>query len=175
MREPLYPSIVALFRFLFGKGGNDEYLLFVVIFQAFLIGYAIYNITKYLSKEFKLNNFGTFTVFFIFIAVSLMNRFLAKRGAMYSNSIMSEGIAYPLYILFIRYCFEYVCTYRRKAFFIATMLSLLLVSTRKQRYVSLVLLIISVIYVMFKTKNHKETIISLVQSFFGCNWRSQDL
>ena len=145
MREPLYPSLIALFRNLFGQNGDDGYLLFVVIFQAMLIGYVVYNVTKYLSREFKLSDFGTFAVFLIFISVSLMNRFVAKRGAMYSNSIMSEGIAYPLYILFIRYCFEYIYTYRKRPLFVATIISFLLVSTRKQMYVTLVLIIISIL------------------------------
>lgn len=164
MREPLYPSLIALFRNLFGQNGDDGYLLFVVIFQAILIGYVVYNVTKYLSREFKLNDFGTFAVFLIFISVSLMNRFVAKRGAMYSNSIMSEGIAYPLYILFIRYCFEYIYTYRKRPLFVATIISFLLVSTRKQMYVTLVLIIISILYVMIKNKSYKETLLSLVIS-----------
>lgn len=164
MREPLYPTVIALLRNLFGRNGDEGYLLFVVIFQALLIGYVIYNVTSYLSREFKLNDFGTFAVFFIFIAVSLMNRFVAKRGAMYSNSIMSEGIAYPLYILFIRYCFEYIYTYRKRPLFAATVISLLLVSTRKQMYVSLALIIISVFYVMIKNRSYKETVISLIVS-----------
>lgn len=164
MREPLYPSLIALFRNLFGQNGGDGYLLFVVIFQAILIGYVVYNVTKYLSREFKLNDFGTFAVFLIFISVSLMNRFVAKRGAMYSNSIMSEGIAYPLYILFIRYCFEYIYTYRKRPLFVATIISFLLVSTRKQMYVTLVLIIISILYVMIKNKSYKETLLSLVIS-----------
>lgn len=164
MREPLYPTVIAFFRMLSGKSADDGYLLYVVIFQAVLIGYVVYNVTKYLSREFKLNDFGTFVVFFIFIAVSLMNRFVAKRGAMYSNSIMSEGIAYPLYILFIRYCFEYVYAYRKRPLFVATVISFFLVSTRKQMYVSLVLIIISIIYVMIRNKCYKETIISLIIS-----------
>ena len=164
MREPLYPSLIALFRNLFGQNGDDGYLLFVVIFQAMLIGYVVYNVTKYLSREFKLSDFGTFAVFLIFISVSLMNRFVAKRGAMYSNSIMSEGIAYPLYILFIRYCFEYIYTYRKRPLFVATIISFLLVSTRKQMYVTLVLIIISILYVMIKNKSYKETLLSLVIS-----------
>lgn len=164
MREPLYPSLIALFRNLFGQNGDDGYLLFVVIFQAILIGYVVYNVTKYLSREFKLNDFGTFAVFLIFISVSLMNRFVAKRGAMYSNSIMSEGIAYPLYILFIRYCFEYIYTYRKRPLFVATIISFLLVSTRKQMYVTLVLIIISILYVMIKNKCYKGTLLSLVIS-----------
>lgn len=164
MREPLYPSLIALFRNLFGQNGDDGYLLFVVIFQAILIGYVVYNVTKYLSREFKLSDFGTFAVFLIFISVSLMNRFVAKRGAMYSNSIMSEGIAYPLYILFIRYCFEYIYTYRKRPLFVATIISFLLVSTRKQMYVTLVLIIISILYVMIKNKSYKETLLSLVIS-----------
>ena len=131
MREPLYPTIIAVIRAIFGGNGSDEYLLFVVIFQALLIGYVAYNVTKYFSDEFKLNNISTFIVFLIIISVSLMNRFLAKRGAMYSNSIMSEGIAYPLFILFFRYCYEYINTYKVKSLLISNIISFLFVSSLK--------------------------------------------
>ena len=164
MREPLYPTIIAVIRTIFGGNGSEEYLLFVVILQAIIIGYVVYNVTKYFSDEFKLNNVGTVIVFMIFISVSLMNRFLAKRGAMYSNSIMSEGIAYPLFILFFRYCYEYINTYKVKPLFIATVISFLLVSTRKQMYVSLVLIIVSIIYVAIRNKKIKHVVICFLLS-----------
>ena len=49
MREPLYPTIIAVIRTIFGGNGSEEYLLFVVILQAIIIGYVVYNATKYFS------------------------------------------------------------------------------------------------------------------------------
>lgn len=156
--EPLYPTFIALIRLLFSFTG--DYLLIVAIIQSLLLAYAIWNISNYIIKEFKLKTIDGLITESIFLAVSLLCRFVAKRGSMYSNSIITEGICYPLFILFIRYCYEYINRKDSKCFIKALVLSLLLVLTRKQMYLSVALLILSVVYVSLSDRKYKKLIIS---------------
>lgn len=164
MREPLYPTFIAIIRALFSNG-NDSYLFVVVLFQALLAGYTVFNLTKYFSKEFKLNYFFKTALMFVFFGVSILNGFIAKRGAMYSNSIMSEGIAYPMFLLCFRYTYEYLISFKNKPLITATILSLLLGSTRKQMFVAMILVIVSVVFVGLKTKSYKQAILKMVLVF----------
>lgn len=161
MREPLYPTFIALIRVLFSNG-TDSYLFIVVLVQAILAGYTVCNLTKYFSKELKLNDVFKALLMCVFFGVSILNGFIAKRGAMYSNSIMSEGIAYPMFLLCFRYTYEYLVSYKNKPLIIATVLSLLLGSTRKQMFVAMILVAVSAIYVGVRTKSYKQTILKIL-------------
>ena len=85
-REFLYPSLLAIFRMVFGK----QYLLMIVVLQSLLAAFAAWNITVYIKRQFSLGYFLSTVVFLISIFVSLLNRFIAGRGSMYSNSILTE-------------------------------------------------------------------------------------
>lgn len=50
---------------------------------------------------------------FFMWGVDLANRFGAKRGSAYFQSIMTEGLGIPFYILFILFLFRYLCSRRR--------------------------------------------------------------
>lgn len=140
--EPLYPLFLLLFRTFFG----DNYLQVVVIVQSLLLAFATYALVRFLYEKYELNEIIETILILIFISISLLCRFAAKRGSMYSNSILTEAIAYPMFLLFFRYVTDYFIIKENKALPICIVLSLLLVSTRKQMYLSLFLLIISLIY-----------------------------
>ena len=145
-REFLYPTLLAVFRSIAG----EEYLLWIVVFQSLLTAYITWNVTIYFKKQFSLNNIVTTGIAFVFVAVSLLNRFVAGRGSMYSNSIMTEGITIPLFLLFFRYLYEYLVTRTGRALAIAAALAGILIAIRKQMYVALALLFLVVIYVQIK-------------------------
>lgn len=152
-REPIYPLFLLLLKTIFG---NDIYLTIAVLLQGLLMAYAVYSISSYLEKEFNLNLFMTLIIQFLFLFVSLLCRFAAKRGSMYSNSILSESIAYPLFIIFFRYLLEYLFTNSKKALCIASFISFVLISTRKQMYLSLFLLILVFIYHLIVNKIYRK-------------------
>ena len=160
-REPIYPLFLALFRLIFKE---DFYLNVVVVVQGMLMALAIYVLCKYLVKEYELNEKYAYLFSLIYILISLLNRFVASKASMYMNGIMSEGLAYPLFLIFIRYLLEYLNHFDKKSFIKALALSFILVSIRKQMYVSLALLLISVIYVNVVNKNIKKMFISLIVS-----------
>lgn len=168
-REPVYPLFLLFFRTIFKK--EEVYLLIAVLFQGLLMAYAIYSFSKYITEKFKLNIYEGIFIECIFLAVSLLCRFAAKRGSMYSNSILSESLAYPLFILFFRYLLQHLYDNDNKSLLTASVLSFVLISTRKQMYLSLFLLIIVFVYQMIITKRIKSVykVLSICLLVIGSN------
>lgn len=71
---------------------------------------------------------------------------------MYSNSILTEGIAIPFYFLFFRFLVEFLLHQRKKAFISCCFLAFLLISTRKQMAIALIMLVIGILYHYFKDR-----------------------
>lgn len=136
-REPLYPLYLALFRGIFGE--EERYLLAAVVGQGLLLGWAIWSLATYLYRTLKTPKSLYVIMIMCSLGVSLLCRFAAKRGSMYSNSILSEGLAIPLFLFFFRFLYEYAITQSRKSFVMSLLLSVLLISTRKQMFISVAL------------------------------------
>ncbi len=137
-REPFYCIFLALLRKL--CGGTDRYLLAAVCIQSILAAYAAWALAVYLRKEFSLTFWQTGVVMGMPIAASLLCRFAAQRSSMYSNSILTEGITCSLFLLFTRYLAEFYYRRSRRSLAAAAALSLIMIATRKQMYVTLLLL-----------------------------------
>jgi hypothetical protein len=162
-REPIYPLFLLLFRTLFQK--EEVYLLIAVLFQGLLMAFAIYSMANYIMKKLELNTYEGIFIECIFLAVSLLCRFAAQRGSMYSNSILSESLAYPLFVLFFRYLLQYMYENDDRSLIISSIMSFVLISTRKQMYVSLFLLIIVFMYQIIKTRQFKNIYRILIVCF----------
>lgn len=153
-REPLYPMFLALFRFLFSRQGAGFYLTAAVFVQSILAAAAAWSLASYIRKEFCLNRLFSMAVLSLPLCVSALCRFAAARGSMYSSSILSEGIAIPFYLLFFRYLLEYLMDHSKRALTICCLFVFLLISTRKQMYFSLALLMIGILFVFFTGKKY---------------------
>lgn len=160
-RECLYPMYLALLRFLFGAG-NDLYLYIAVLGQCILAGFAAFCITNYLAKEFKLPIWIQYGILAMPLATSLLCRFAAQRGSMYSNCILTEGITISLYLLFFRFCMEFLLHKTKKSFIWCSLICFFAISMRKQMYILLALFVLSMIYHMVKEKQFKSIITGIV-------------
>ena len=98
-REPFYPLFLAFFRLF----GSENYLLHAVICQSLLMAFSGWILADYLRGKLCIYKIYSTILYFLPIATSLLCRFVAKRGSMYTNSILTEGICTSLYLLFI-YC-----------------------------------------------------------------------
>ena len=162
-REPLYSLYLAFFRTILGNQG-DFYLLIAVLGQSLLAAYAAYNITVYLLREFKLPSWIGYPLLAMPLATSFLCRFAAKRASMYSNSILTEGITISLYILFIRYCFEYIMHQSQKSFLWCFALCWIGISSRKQMAVLLALFALAICYANIKKHFGKALIKAILTS-----------
>lgn len=169
MREPLYPLFLKLFNIIFG---NKIYLSIVVIVQGIIMSFALCYIINTLSKKYNLNSFFKTSILLIFVCVSLLSKYISKKNAMYINCIISEAIAYPLYMFFICFLLSYLISKDNKYLLYSSITSFLLISTRKQMYVTLILIIIAIVYIAIVTKKYKEFLIKMLIVFlciFGGN------
>lgn len=152
-REPFYPLFLAFFRKLFSSFPNDFYLTAVAFFQSGLMAFATWALVRYLWKELRLPKAVALVALAMPLGVSFLCRFAAKRESMYSNSILTEGIVIALYLLFFRYLLEYCLHQNRKSLILSSILVFVMVSTRKQMFMTLALLIICVVAVnIFRKK-----------------------
>lgn len=165
-REFLYPALLAIFRSLFG----EPYLLYVVILQSLLTAFAAWKITIYIRDKFALGYVSSTVIFLIPIFVSLLNRFIAKRGSMYSNSILTEGLAIPLFLLFICYIYDYLVEETYKSFIVSSILSGILIALRKQMYITFILLFLVYLFVQIRSKENTDRIWirSIIKAFAVC-------
>ena len=166
-REFFYSTLLAVFRMIFG----EQYLLMVVVLQSVLAAFVAWNVTIYLKNKFQLHAVLAALVFLLQLVVSLLNRFVAGRGVMYSNSILTEGITLPLFLLFIRYVYEYIADKSRRALIVSCVITGILIATRKQMYVVLILLFLAVFYVNVlagTTEKIKRGAMALVKAAVIC-------
>lgn len=110
-RPYLYPLFLSGIRRLTSekslKNGLPAYLFYAGVVQALVNAYAafftaktVYRIAGGGRREKRANTMALFALLFQF-AVSLLNRFGAARGSMYAETVMSESLAMPIFLLLI--------------------------------------------------------------------------
>ena len=129
-REPIYPTFLWLMRKLFGEnmmvhgwdltarlGGKAPameplYLMAVIVVQSILAAVTVWLLSKLcyeISGKFRYAAAANLVMW----GVDLLNRFGAKRGSTYTQSIMTEGFGVSFYILFLLSLFQYLRQRRR--------------------------------------------------------------
>ena len=125
-REPVYPTFLWILRTIFGE---NIYLFVAVTLQSLLWVYAtciatmyVYDLASELLPQDKKSGFFKLVfvllVFFSQLLTSILNRFVAQRGSMYSESIMTESLAMPLFVLFCIRLSRWL-VYKRKLDFVS--------------------------------------------------------
>lgn len=98
IRIGMYPLTIALFKAIFKTYAFELLILFQVTFTLF----AINGLTKFLRKQFDLSFWVYFTTVLFFLFPSVTN------GCEYF--IVSESLAYPLFLLSLLFFFKFVVT-----------------------------------------------------------------
>lgn len=150
-REPLYPTFLALCRGIAGVLQVDA-LMTAVILQSLLAGVVTWYAGKVVRNMKGSRVLQLMTILFQF-AVTLLCRFAAGRGSAYTDSILTEGVGFSLYILFTLSLFLYIRTRRGSCLFQTMFLSFLLISLRKQMMVTLLIMgIIFAWYILIRER-----------------------
>lgn len=74
------------------------------------------------------------------LAVSLLCRFAANRGSVYTDCIMTEGLGLSLFVLFILELYLYIVIGRKRYLLWTMILSFLLISLRKQMMITILIM-----------------------------------
>lgn len=114
-REPLYPLLLEIMRRIFG----ENYLFATVVFQSILAALAAVSIPLFFKREQNISYICEWFLMIIPMGCSLLCRFAAKRASMYSNSILTEGIACSMFLLFTRFLLDYIICRRKRSLFYA--------------------------------------------------------
>lgn len=129
--SPLYPWVLAAFRAVFGEA---NYFFYVVLFQNVFLAVASYSLVTFLKKVFRLNN-GMYILLSIAVFSTFMvQKFFTSNKMVTSNAILSEGIAIPLYFLYMIFMLRSAVYREKKAYIRAVFCTFLLVITRGQLY-----------------------------------------
>lgn len=145
-REPFYPLLLSFFHLLFPQ----NYLLHVVILQSILMAFSGWILADFLRKKLCIHKLYSTVLYFFPIATSLLCRFAAKRGSMYTNSILTEGICTSLYLLFIYCILKYLWDDSHTHIILGWFISFIMISSRKQMLMILPILFLAIIYHNFK-------------------------
>lgn len=142
-REPMYAIFLALIRRLFGWGGEAFWLQAAAIAQSLLTAWAGWYFTRRLTELFRLRAGESLLLALSTLLPSLFCRFFANRRAMYSYSMISESLAFPLFLAFLTCLAAYALRGGKRDFVLSAALAFLLVSVRKQMYITLPLLLLA--------------------------------
>ena len=164
-REPAYCIFLAILRTLVKLIGVGEstpplelYLTVAVYIQSFLAAYAVWCLAEYLRKEFVLTYPQTGVVVLIPMIISLICRF-SEKISMFTTSILTEGITCSLFLIYTKYLLEYLYKNSRKSLISSVVFSFILISTRKQMCITVILLAIVVCWVYFLQKRIKNGVL----------------
>lgn len=142
-REPVYALYLALFRLCFGGFGEGAWLTAAMLGQSVFAAWAGWFFARRCAALFELRRFESAVIALCTLLPSLMCRFFANRRAMYSTSILSESLAFPLFTVFFIVLLCWALGGRRRELLWALLLALLLYSTRKQMVITLPLLVLA--------------------------------
>ena len=174
-REPIYPLFLLFFRSVFGETkqlyGEPFYLFPAIIGQSILWAYTAWKLGITVYDEFILANRVKYAAWFCLaaaglqMAVPLLNRFAAIRGSMYSESIMTESLAMPLYVLLSIHIWKWMRYENRFDYGMILLDSFLLISIRKQMMIGL-FLFLAISFLTNIIRRNENGIKKFLVSFF---------
>ena len=151
-REPIYPLFLWVLRSICTKigftdymYGQEPYLFVAVIIQSIVWVIAAYTLGRFVYRQASQAIAGKRAIALGFIAVLLqigvavLNRFVANRGSMYSECIMTESLAMPLFVMFSVELIRSFIDYDRNAFVRLAILGFLIGGIRKQMLITLIM------------------------------------
>lgn len=159
-REPFYPLFLAFFRLF----SIENYLQYAVIVQSLLMAFCGWILADYLRKKLCIHKAYSIILYLLPIATSLLCRFAAKRGSMYTNSILTEGICTSLYLLFIYCILKYLWDSSQKHIVLSWIIAFIMISSRKQMLMVLPILFFAIVYANFNSQKLWKGIILAIIS-----------
>jgi len=150
-RSPLYSTFLKLFTSVFG----DAYKYPVVITQYAFIIVAISFLLNTLKSVFKLSFISLIVVQLIVLAPCIYWHLTA-------NKILSEAIAYPLFLILFTFSFKFLIKQKFKYIYLAASVLCLLILTRGQFIALLPVLMLLTLFVLWQKRNVKKGLIAIV-------------
>ena len=158
-REPIYPTFLTLMRALFGQ---DSYTFGAVIVQSLLASYASWRLAKLIYGISDSIKCGIGAAAFQFM-VSLLNRFIARRGSSYIECIMTEGICLSLFVLFTVQLYLFLDRRKISNLTGTAVYAFILIDVRKQMMITVLMMIIMFfIYILIREHELKKFLLLIL-------------
>ena len=109
-REPVYPLVIQLLRFL-----TPHYDKVLVFLQNAFTAVAIFVFWRFVRQEFCLNIVTSFVVLAGLLVQYILTPIMSESGLIMTNAILTEGFSIPLFLLFIMFLLKAVW-YEQKRF-----------------------------------------------------------
>ena len=154
IRAPLYPLFLKLNSTIFGAGEFTP----LVVFQLGLGAFAVFRISRYLKEIFQLNLLG-----FNLLIILLLSPYLGFVG----NYILTEALAYPLFLLATEILFRGLQTRQPKYFHLFFLYSGILCLIRGQFFFLFVISLMAMLYLFWIAKRTRLQKSILIASFLG--------
>jgi hypothetical protein len=130
-RSSGYPFFIVLHKWFF----DSKFVNFLLLSQFCLTTFSIFYLKNKIENSLELSQWGSLLVFLLlFVPVFYEIKVI--------NAILSEALAYPLYLLIIANLFEFVATKHFKNILYSSILLLLLIQVRGQFMFVVVVLIV---------------------------------
>ena len=163
-RDPVYPLFLKFCR-LFGSNFG---LKIAVVIQLLFGAFSIYSLLKYIKSKFNIQPFVVFilslVLMFPYFHVPMFNSGSASIG----NYLMTEALAYPLFLIIIRYFIETIFDKNGKKAIIVISLTALLMLVRGQFKFMYVVDFAMIAYLLYANRNTKKALI-LCGLVIGCS------
>ncbi|MDG5492656.1 hypothetical protein [Psychroserpens sp. SPM9] len=145
IRSPVYPLFLYLIKFIFGSAET----IATAIIQCILGFYSIHYLVKRLRRHLKLSN-----IWYALITGLLLLPYIYKHHL--ANTIMSEALAYPLYLMVVARYIDAIYYQRFQKFYGTGLLVIALLLTRNQFLFMIPMGILIALYIAYKTKAYKN-------------------
>lgn len=161
---PIYPLFLFVNQYLFG---NDSYLQIVIIEQAALAVVCVVFFVKVIKDKFCLKYWESYLVF----GLSLIPFTTDLPQAMSTQEILTEGIAYALFYLFIVVLLEAVWT--KKYTWVAGAFVMVLILSMVRSQLQILFGVCGVVFLYIVHQNRKcskrrYTLLRIAMGFAGC-------
>jgi len=157
-RDPGYCLFLWIFRVLAG----DAYLLWVGIAQALLVAWCTAVFTDYFAIQFSLGKWSVFVIFMCALMPHIITPLFSASRIVLSAGIMSEALALPLFLVFVKELHKAAVDGDKKAVIKSFLLSVAISLVRAQLTASILIwAIVLALGVLFK-KQYKKLLLILL-------------
>jgi hypothetical protein len=157
MRSPLYPLLIKLLYFI----GGSSYKFCLLCFQTFFGAFGIYVFCSFVHRYFKMLYWLSFLLSICLLAPYIVFGEIA-------NIIMTEAIAYPLFLIAIRFLTEAVLEKRARPFIFYMLCCIPLILTRGQFLFFYPVSIIAIIILFILNKEKRKRQLKVTVIFVLC-------
>ena len=171
IREPLYPLFLAILRKIFGEG---IYPILAVILQILLAIYAVFSFCKNITKRFNIKGKYIVCVYFlmyVYYFMALPLYIIIKLDSSLVTAplaILTEGITYSLYLLYIKSLILAGCDKDCKNLSIALCYAVLMSLTRAGLMPAIIATVIVGLYIAITSNSKlKKTITVFIAGAFA--------